>query len=378
MDELLGDLHKVRRWFAWFTCVPPSAELAVPLLVFIFINLGASTVWSGERLEFHNGVRALGMGGAALAVTNDETAMVVNPAGLGKLRDYIVTVFDPELHMSGPVTGLTSGQQITNYFDPQPIYDAIAKMPGLNFHFTYNLMPSVVAPNFGLGVLYHARANGRLDEAGTNFHYDYRSDVAPILAYNFRFWDGRIKLGVSGRYIERVEASFDSAPPISGLERASFQKASAGIGVDFGLMLSAPWKSLPTLALVVRDFGDTKFDIGGDPAKQVDTVAQTVDAAVAFFPIGGKRVRFTITAEMKDILSSSELDLMRRLHSGIEANFADILFLRAGYNQNYWTAGIEFATGHMQFQAATYGENIGTDTALVEDRRYVGKFVFRF
>ena len=47
-------------------------------------------------------------------------------------------------------------------------------------------------------------------------------------------------------------------------------------------------------------------------------------------------------------------------------------------HQNYYTAGLEIAMANYQFQAATYGEEIGTADDPEEDRRYVGKMVFRF
>ena len=50
--------------------------------------LGAQVSWARERRSFYEGVRGRGMGGAQIATVNDETALLVNPAGLGKLRDF--------------------------------------------------------------------------------------------------------------------------------------------------------------------------------------------------------------------------------------------------------------------------------------------------
>jgi hypothetical protein len=61
-----------------------------------------------------------------------------------------------------------------------------------------------------------------------------------------------------------------------------------------------------------------------------------------------------------------------------ELNYADALFVRAGMNQRYWTAGLELSIVNYQFQAASYGEEIGDDVTPREDRRYVVKFAFRF
>jgi hypothetical protein len=39
---------------------------------------------------------------------------------------------------------------------------------------------------------------------------------------------------------------------------------------------------------------------------------------------------------------------------------------------------MELAMGNYQFQAASYGEDIGVDGSPKEDRRYEVKFAFRF
>jgi hypothetical protein len=105
----------------------------------------------------------------------------------------------------------------------------------------------------------------------------------------------------------------------------------------------------------------------------------TLDGAVSISPILGKRVRSTWTLELQDTMNvSKEKDIYRRVHGGVEFNFADAVFIRGGMNQRYWTAGVELSMMNYQFQAASYGEDIGVDQSPVEDRRYEVKFAFRF
>ncbi|MNY53233.1 hypothetical protein D3C86_1889710 [compost metagenome] len=59
-------------------------------------------------------------------------------------------------------------------------------------------------------------------------------------------------------------------------------------------------------------------------------------------------------------------------------NFGDVFFMRAGYNQRYWTAGFELASERFQWQLTSYGEEIGTSDTPKEDRRYAVKFAYRF
>ena len=106
---------------------------------------------------------------------------------------------------------------------------------------------------------------------------------------------------------------------------------------------------------------------------------------MAIHPILDKRFRSTWTAEFRDVLATEEVsgvddveDPMRRFHAGVEFNYADALFFRGGWHQRYYTAGFELSIVNYQFQAATYGEEIGTADTPREDRRYVVKFAFRF
>jgi hypothetical protein len=160
-------------------------------------------------------------------------------------------------------------------------------------------------------------------------------------------------------------------------------KEGAALAGDGGVILTAPWSYLPTIAASFRDLGGTTFNQGEGffykPGVKPDYVAPTVDVAIALFPIHSNYLRSTWTVEYHDVATASqETDHLRRAHGGFELNYADFLFFRAGMNQRYWTAGLEFAISKFQFQAASYGEEIGTATATREDRRYIGKFSFRF
>src|SRR5690606_8890070 len=121
-------------------------------LICLLLNLIASTALAGERYEFYNGVRSLGMGGATVLVANDETALLHNPAGLGRLRDYFITLFDPEAAVSQE-TEQVAGLDILDVTDPQSTLELTNKKPGKHLHIRTQIFPSIVVPNFGFGVL---------------------------------------------------------------------------------------------------------------------------------------------------------------------------------------------------------------------------------
>src|SRR5882672_8924209 len=94
-------------------------------LVFIFIFLfliyfaNLNQVFAGERKHFYTGVRQAGMGGVVVATVDDETALLSNPAALGKLRNTFVTLFDPQVDANADITRVMTASNLTAALDAQ-------------------------------------------------------------------------------------------------------------------------------------------------------------------------------------------------------------------------------------------------------------------
>jgi hypothetical protein len=338
---------------------------------------------ASERRAFYSGIRCLGMGGACLAVVNDETALLVNPAGLGKLKDFFGTVFDPELDISNSANSLYSSSAFTNPFSLDAIKPALDANRGTYLHSKAQVFPSFVGRNFGIGVYGNYLLDAQMSADGTTIDTYYRSDLALVTGFNFRFFDGRVKLGVNAKLIDRVEVDNSTLSSSGSLDLGSLTKEGLGLSTDVGLILAAPWMFLPTFSAVLKDVGGTSFGSGagfrGSTALRPNLVTQDLDLALAIFPIYSSSVRSSWTVEYRGLLTGDqEADKSKLMHAGMEVNFGDLFFMRAGYNQRYWTAGFELASEHFQWQIASYGEEVGTSTANKEDRRYVLKFAYRY
>ncbi|WP_413290217.1 hypothetical protein [Bdellovibrio sp. HCB337] len=350
----------------------------------IFVLLCSSESWARERRYFYEGVRGRGMGGAQIATVNDETALLINPAGLGKLREFYGTIFDPELEYSNNLNSMNQSSSITEPFSIGGIKNTLDASRDTYYHAKAQIFPSMVSKNFGIGIYSSYLLDGEMNTAGTNMDVYYRSDLALALGYNFRFFDGRIKLGFGAKIINRIEVDNPLIDPTGALDLVSVGATEGtGLATDVGLIMTAPWAMLPTLSIVAHDVGNTAFDkASGLRLTTTDrpaTVPQDVDVALAIFPIHSNKVRSTWTVEYRGLLTAKdETDKAKLIHGGAEVNIADIFFIRAGYNQRYYTAGLEFASERTQFQIATYGEEIGDETTPREDRRTVFKFAFRF
>lgn len=359
-----------------------NKDVLIYILLLLFLSVNS---FAGERYEFYTGARQMGMGGATIAVVNDETALIQNPSALGKLRGKYLTLVDPEVHMGENTAAMLEDKDynLLKTTDPQDLLNLLNDNPDKHFHSKLQLFPSLVFPNFGIGVLASYNYDASVDSSSNEYNLRYRNDYAILIGYNFRFFDGIIKLGFNAKYINRVETDDTHPSGSTNLSFSNIVNEGTGISSDVSLMMTGPWVYLPTIALVMRDVGDTSYGFGGgmfysgrpDPEK----TKQSLDVGFSLSPILGKYSRMQLVGELRDVMTDDDEEVTaRRLHYGLEFNFFDKLFLRGGMNQSYWTAGAEVASENMQFQFATYGEEIGTRNDKKEDRRYIFKFALRF
>lgn len=351
-------------------------------MFFTFLIMIPTLLQAAEVREDYNGARSLAMGGASIGVVNDETALLVNPAALGKLRDSYGTLFDPELDASKSLNDMYHTKAFTEPFDLEQVKATTNYTRDTYYHARLQLFPSFVTRNFGIGFFAKRLLDAQMNTAGTTMTTFYQEDLALHMGFNLRFFEGRVKVGAVGKVISRIEINAD-LDATQTLDRNSLASEGVGVGSDVGVSLTAPIALLPTFSAVVRDMGGTSFDSGSGvrlhTATRPHTIDQDTDVAFSIFPIHGNQARSSFSIQY-DKLKEAALatDKSRYYHVGYEFNYGDVLFLRAGMNQKYWTAGVELASEHTQIQFSAYGEDVGTDGNSFEDRRYVFKFAFRF
>ncbi len=350
----------------------------------IIVNALLFTVQVRAELHpFYTGARQMGMGGAYTGVVNDETSLLLNPAGLGRVRDTTFTFVDPELTGSVKDTDILPAGKAAQAFNVSGIKDQLDSHPNKHFYAKVQLFPSLVTTNFGIGLLANDQISASENSATGKYSLFYRNDYAGALGYCFRFFGGVLKIGIDARLVNRTEVNTVQDTSSTNTSLSSLARSGLGLGSDVGMVLTAPVQLLPALSVVVRDIGTTDYGLSKgfmmSTSQRPHSTAQTVDSSLSISPIGSRRTRSTITVEMQDVTNTSgQKDMIRLFHMGGEINFTDFLFLRAGFNEGYWTAGLEFATEQFQLQAASYGEEVGDYPTKSEDRRWILKGAFRF
>lgn len=332
------------------------------------------------RADFYQGIRQMGMGGASVAVVNDETSLLLNPIGLGRLRVPYITLIDPEITTNNK--SINTVQDLA--FDSSniaEIYRELATDLDQRYFVRTQLFPSYVDRHYGFGVLLKEEVTAIRSSATQRLDVNYVYDWVGVFGFNKSFYGGVVKVGAAGRWVDRVQYIGTIDPLVDFLNMKTLAVQGAGFGGDLGVSLSSPTDWLPTLSVMAKDIGDTSFNMSsgmrdylttGSPTK----VPMTLDVALAVFPIWSKYTRGTFTIEYDDILEDG--DSTQKLHAGLEINLADQFYFRGGYNRGYFTTGFEWNTQFVQIQLAYYGEEVGTEQNPQEDKRIAFKGVLRF
>ena len=349
--------------------------ISYPVLILIFFSNQAQ---AREWFELYNNSRTTAMGGVKIAVSSDDSTVFRNPSGLGSLRGSYINYLDPELE--------TSSAFVNEFSNSGTELEKIKILLNTNrdkyYHAKTQITPSYSSRNFSVGLIYNNEVSAIMNTAGTALDAIYHSDIGLMLGYNYSFFDGRFKLGLTARYLDRVELDNAAIDPLTTIDLTNSGSSGTAFSGDLGLTLQAPVIYLPTLAVVVHDLADTKFTSSAARLKTATLpkdIKQSVDVGISLSPIQSKHLRSQFSVEYRDLTNSRTDDFInKRLHAGIEINWEDIFYLRLGSNQNYLTAGFEIAAERLSWQISTYGEEVGTKISPLEDRRFSTRIAVRF
>lgn len=357
-----------------------STKILLPILfLFVFV----STVQAEEWFESYRNTRSLGMGGALIGLTSDETSLYRNPANLGSVRGIFGTAIDPELEGQSDFTDYIYASDLTTFTTVETASTKLKDQPNKYFHTRAQVTPSIVSRNFGFGLVYREEVSALSDATGATTNMKYQNDFGVVLGVNQSLFGGVVKIGLSAKAFNRLEVVSGTLSTSGTFTIPTIGQEGSAISYTGGIIIQLPVAMLPSLSVVGRDLGNTVFDkkdgVRGRTASRPQEVKQSIDAAISLFPIHANKVRSLWTLEYRDITDSREDDdTMKRVHFGTEFNIKDIFFVRAGWNQRYYTAGFEIASENAAWQLATYGEEIGTKDEPKEDRRYSTRIMVRF
>lgn len=370
-------------------------------------SVNAFAGYDGVSYKIHQqylSPRAMGMGGAFVAVANDYTALYYNPAGLAFREEGELNL---SFGLGATAAFQTFGQDISNAAgtsgsetDKQnAIFTAIQKQYGKSFGGRF------VAPNgawvgqgWGIGLI---PADISL-ELTPNQPVAVNATLYMDSTFSFAWADtvkdietAKVAWGITGKFVNRgyfskaidaIELAADS-----NFVQTSDLKEGYFIDADIGLLykphidddesvISYLRLARPTFGAVIRNVIDAEamgslklFNKDATTANKPEKLTRVIDIGSRWeYPsvwiFGGRG-----TLDIKNILHPA-FNLRKGLHLGFEFDWTMFSWwkgaYRVGMNQGYLTAGFSALFAWFNLDFVTYGEDVGTYSTPKENRIY--------
>lgn len=391
-----------------------SAKLLFAVLAVSWTQ-GAFADVDGVSFAIHHqyeSARALGMGDAFIAVANDYSAVMYNPAALARRTDGQINLsldaalssefqkFSKDLQNAQNNGGSTSSDK----------QNAIISVLNENYGKTFQARVAPadgfwVRPNWGIALI-PADLSIQMDlhnQVGPAIDTTVYFDTTLAYAYARDFdWipDSRFSLGITGKFVNRAyvskAVSAMEAAVNSNLIQSSDLQEGYTVDADIGALWTPnipsdgllSWFSLarPTFGAVVRNVGQTGFNnslkiinkqktVAPEPLYRVLDLGSRWEYPSAWI-FGGRG-----TLDIRDI-GHPLFSARKGLHAGLEFDWTVTNWWKGHYNvginEGYWTAGIgaEFAVFNLDL--VSYADDVGPDNSPVESRMYMARLNMDF
>jgi len=206
-------------------------------------------------------------------------------------------------------------------------------------------------------------------------------DIGPAFTIARRLLpEDRLSIGLT----THVELRGTSGSPFSIIDFLNGKADNAligggGVGVDFdlGTTFKPHWHTGGfdyELAFAIDNvlggnYNNLGVKLGNWGADPIPTPRNVNFGISARRPDLWKFKSFLMALEFTDIGNNTNGSFFRTVHFGSEVQW-HLLALRAGINQGYFSAGLGLDLIFMSINASTYGEEMGLNSGILEDRRY--------
>lgn len=359
--------------------------VSVALLIAIAIP---SFGQADELPLFYEGVRPLGMGGAFTAVSDDENAMLYNPAGLNQIKGFHqFEILNPTMEVNKKAVdfGTDLADILRNANESErfdKIIDFIGQRFGENLHGKISFFPNLVFHNFGIGILAQGVGNGEVHNPLSSSAIELKVTLdAALLVSGARQFEIKKKhpllVGFTAKGVSRQQ--IDKSYTVRQIAEQKFDiqtelNEEIGFALDLGALYPIPIPSRlnPTVGLSLQNI------VGGDLGSAGELPSQ-VNLGVSLKP----KIRYgkvLLAADIVDLTRNlgEDNDLAKRLHMGVEYKFPRILSFRTGLYQGYPSFGTTIDFWLVKFSAAYYIEEVGAFTGQKPDPRYIAQLSIGF
>ncbi|MFC1770441.1 hypothetical protein ACFLZV_01005 [Candidatus Margulisiibacteriota bacterium] len=375
--------------------------IIVCVLTCLIVSVPFSLMANVSDLRLTN-IRKMAMGNAGVAISNDETALYNNPAGLMNVKGLNIKA--PRLRggfNSSFVDRISelSDMSESSGDDNEALQNLKTLVPmQMVFEFGSDPLLSVVMEGLGFGLFSGGQIISSLkDKITPTLKAEGAVDVVPAVGYatGVEILGNECAVGISAKYISR-SAMYDkiSGDEVYTLNQADLLKQIndkpdkkgtpdffnlGGFGLDLGLLTSIDFLGKGNFGIAVHNLGaaltGTKRIVDGNDVEienrdVTNTLPVTcvlglgVESNLPDYLLGEFVGDFTMAADYK-IVSPYD-SFFKNLHMGIEKKLmGGLVTLRGGLNQGIIVGGLglDLVVLHLDYAyfAEELGEEIGVD-----------------
>lgn len=334
--------------------------------------------------ELVTSARARAMGNAFISKVDDSASAFYNPAGLGTVRKTHFHLSN--FHIEGSKGWLEAGLggqafkaigNFTKALEVDGLRELLVEKPGVTSYNRLQFMPNFTTRYFSVGYMYSKQTKATVTRNAADptldlFEYATRRDHGPYAALNLSLWGGILKIGFTGTFLQRKEASGDVDPDVAiTLEDSDYKKGAAFNGTS-GVKLTLPFKLLPTFSLVSHNTFENDFSGSNTP----DAIVRTTDIGFSITPQIAQTTRVHFEINYKDFEGAvAGVSERRRLAIGMEIDVARTFFMRLGYGDGFGSGGVGIRSQRFEVDFSTYAVDTTANSFRgKEDRRFAMSF----
>lgn len=364
------------------------------VLISLLITINSSFALE-EIVRQYRGVRSMGMGGVVTTTGMYDEALFGNPANHTMPETWKVSIINVTAEANSNIIKDASKFKGVSGASGSDIYTKVADsgIVGHNEHLRVSNVTGYYTPRFlsdntavAFGILTSTQTNIMMRN---NINLDLMGvvDVGPAFGIAKRWWGGDLSVGINVRAIYRLGAdrSFPASEFLGGKKLALSDIGGQGLGVDgdiggfYKIPIEIPIVNF-SAGLSVNNVAASNYDLA--MKNKIKKITSSPPANVRSINAGIRADfddllllrRNKAMLEIQDIGPQKHLvSTWKRIHMGVETGMLGFLNFRGGFNQGYYTLGVGFDLPVLKIDLATYGEEIGSNAGMLEDRRYVAR-----
>ena len=368
----LGSCGSLNGLLALGACVAAGLLFSVPAVA----NYG------GELRELYRGARMTGMGGAFVAIADDEQAIWVNPAGLAGIQKTAFHYAVADVEFSNDIASeILSGMPTLQALGSGNLGAVIGK----NIYGRVQITPTLVMPGWGIGFISDHQFGAILkNRVFPNTTVAMQSTNGVQIAQSFTLTRkgrrrgpgaGELRVGFAAKALWR-RGGYNAIPMTQLLNLSTDYILALGgtYGFGFGLDLGTQYvrsignNTQVSLGVAYTDIGDIAFSNGADTQKGNLSAGVGLTYKATGFD-------FTLAADYRHI--NEDTDARKRIHAGFE--FAlPLIKVYGGLSQTLPEYGAAVDIWILRVTALTYTEARGQTLGQDDERRWLTRLDAKF